>query len=305
MSGDNGMETENREGGRDAAALEGKLSRYPGAVFRKAYLADLLASGKRFQESGNSRGAEYCFAKVEEALREFAAITDEEDVADDALDAQAGTEDSVAAPAPDAPGTTAPKPPKAPSAPRTRAKAKERPLSATERVRRQWRLERIKDAETVLEKHGGRLSALENKAYREKLEKLRHAGMAANSPSQSDKADSGLLELRRRLYGRVLKSQKISLNRRRMPVTLGRLALPPATPGARQGSGNLPVPTGGAVRVDTAWQPVIGPYNDRFNMEDLLSLIADADAAWVEEFLDLYRGLAGLQSLMTSLAPRK
>lgn len=280
MSGDNGMETEKPEGGRDSASLEGKLSRYPGAAFRKAYLANLLASGKRFQEAGNARGAEYCFAKVEAALREFASILEEEEVADDAVDAT-------------------------PSASRSRAKAKERPLSATERVRRQWRLERIKDAETVLEKHGSRLSALENQAYREKLEKLRHTGMAASSPSQSDKADSGLLELRRRLYSRVLKSQKISLNRRRMPVTLGRLALPPATPGARPGTGNLPVPASSAVRVDTAWQPVIGPYNDRFNMEDLLSLIMDADAAWVEEFLDLYRGLAGFQSLMSSLAPRK
>ncbi|MDQ3001995.1 MAG: hypothetical protein M3Y08_12145 [Fibrobacterota bacterium] len=271
MSLDNVVEPEKPEGGRDAAVLEGTLSRYPGATFRKAYLANLLASGKRFQVAGNARGAEYCFAKVEAALQEFASILDDEDV-------------------------TA-----SPSAPRVRAKAKDRPLSATERVRRQWRLERIKDAETVLVMHGSRLSALENQTYREKLEKLRHSGTAAASPSQSDKADSGLLDLRRRLYSRVLKSQKISLKRQRMPVTLGRLALPPSTPG----SARLPVPSGPAVRVDTARQPVIGPYNDRFNMEDLLSLIANADAAWVEEFLDLYRGLAGLEGLMASLTPKK
>lgn len=296
MSADNVMEPEKPEGGRDAVVLEGALSRYPGAAFRKAYLANLLASGKRFQEAGNARGAEYCFSKVEAALQEFASIVDEINEADaeaegDAVVAAADVRDeamdSGVPQSSDAEAAVAPRTPKSQSPPRVRAKAKERPLSATERVRRQWRMERIKDAETVLEKHGSRLSALENRTYREKLEKLRHSGTAAASPSQSDKADSGLLELRRRLYSRVLKSQKISLKRRRMPVTLGRLALPPAA------------------RLDTGWQPVIGPYNDRFNMEDLLSLIAGADAAWVEEFLDLYRGLAGLEGLMASLTPKK
>jgi hypothetical protein len=40
-------------------------------------------------------------------------------------------------------------------------------------------------------------------------------------------------------------------------------------------------------------------------MEDLLSLIADADAAWVQEFLDLYRGLADLQGLVPGIAPAR
>jgi hypothetical protein len=49
----------------------------------------------------------------------------------------------------------------------------------------------------------------------------------------------------------------------------------------------------------------VGPYHDRYNMEDLLTLIADADAAWVQEFLDLYRGLADIQGLLPGSVPPK
>ncbi|HKP95489.1 MAG TPA: hypothetical protein VJ385_07015 [Fibrobacteria bacterium] len=179
-----------------------------------------------------------------------------------------------------------------------RAEPGEKPLPVTERIRRQWRSERLADAENVLGRHAARLSELERKSYRERLDKLRQSGLAASTAAQSDKADAGILELRRRLYRRVLKSQKISLARQRMPVTLARLALPSSHP--------VPRPEGpGKVRVDAQWQPVVGPYNDRYNMEDLLGLIADADAAWVQEFLDLYRGLADVQGLVSGIAPPK
>jgi hypothetical protein len=203
-------------------------------------------------------------------------------------------------------------------------KPKEKPLTATEKFRREWRIQHIKDAENVLARHGGRLSALEIKSYRERLEKLRQAGLSAETAAQSDRADANILDLRRRLYQRVLKSQRISLARRHSPVTLERLALPPSRPGARTGqTPRLPGPAGPqaaapagkakgkavakAVQVQTEaeWQAVVGPYNDRYNMEDLLSLIAGNDAAWVQEFLELYRGLAGVQELITAIVPPK
>lgn len=310
--------------------LAGKLARYPGPRYRKAYLADLLASGDRFQQAGNARGAGYCYAKVAEAL---SAVADMDENAStkgmglEPADPEAGTEISSeppAGPAQDAQSGPNPGPEAPPAAqPRAeRAKPKEKPLSPTERFRRQWRLERLKDAENVLLKHGNRLSVLENNSYRDRLEKLRLSGQAAHTSAQSDKADAGLLELRRRLYQRVLKSQQLSLSRQRMPVTLARLALPPAHPGSRFGEGkpafsspgasaveaesrkrkSLPAPN---VRVKTEWQPATGPYNDRYNIEDVLSLIADADAAWVQEFLDLFRGLAGLQGLANAIAAGK
>lgn len=278
----------------EAEALAGKLAGYPGPVYRKAYLANLLQSGIRFGEAGNLRGARYCFSKVAEGLEEFPAETSE---------SHPDPESPEAASAQDSAPTE--RKPRAP-----RAKPKEKPVSPTERFRRQWRLERLKDAENVLNKHAGRLSSLENQSYRERLEKLRQSGQSATTAVQSDKADAGLLDLRRRLYQRVLKSQKISLARQRMPVTLARLALPPAQPGLKSPGPNAgirtnpPVPSS-KVRVDTEWQPVTGPYNDRYNMEDLLSLIADADAAWVQEFLDLYRGLARVQSLVSAIPPPK
>ncbi|GEM_PF-2125266 len=316
---------------RDAerlAELRGKLARYSGPGYRKSYLANLLESGKRYMIAGNPRGAEYCFAKVNQDIAVAIGTSETQNGDIDSLDSDGGNAPEASAAESEAEGSSdasasggeagsgsvasgqaGDRPRKSGS---TRRKAKERPLSPTEIFRRNWRQERIKDAEEVLKRHGGRLSSLENQAYKEKLEKLRQTGADATTPLQSDKADASLMDLRRRLYGRVLKSQKLALSHRRMPMTLARLALPPASRGANAPSPNAApaapskqLATGSAVRVDAAWQPVIGPYNDRYNMEDLLTLIADADAAWVEEFLDLYRGLSGLQNLVASIASLK
>ncbi|MDB5102797.1 MAG: hypothetical protein JWP91_486 [Fibrobacteres bacterium] len=297
-----------------AETLAARLARFQGTAYRKAYLADLLKSGTSFEASGNSRGAEYCFAKVADGLKGEPDPSEDADGLDRA-DASVSEESHDGEPVPEAgpdsgpqPGTengtsvNEPRLRKPRSAP---AKPREKNLTPIELIRRKWRTERLKDAEEVLDRHAGRLSSLENRTYREKLDKLRLSGLSAATPAQSSRADAGLLELRRRLYNRILKSQKISLTRSRMPVTLGRLALPPSRPGTKSaGPAALPAVVTG-VRVDTAWQPVTGPYNDRYNMEDLLGLIAEADAAWVEEFLELYRGLSGLQNLMHSIAPKK
>jgi hypothetical protein len=222
-------------------------------AWRKAYLDNLIASGDRFAASGNGRGAEYCYAKVEEALR--------------ALPPAAGP---LAAPAEDGEAAL-----------ETSAGASSR---SSDRVRRQWRQDRLQLAEDVLSKHGGRLSSLENQSYRERLARLRQA---AAQPSQAGKADAGLLDLRRRLYQRVLKAQKIALVRKRGPAPERFRA---------------PVPVSATA---AAWQPVIGPYNDRYNLEGLLDVIGGADPAWVEEFLDLYRGLLGLNVLAAPAGTRK
>lgn len=312
------------------ADLRGKLARYPGPVYRKAYLANLMESGKRFLLAANPRAASYCFEKVAEAVAAApggyaggsdpdARETRDSEVGSTALDSDPDASEGKGAPPDSAAGERgAPARPRVPRSARAPAKAK--PLTPTDIFRRDWREARLKDAEQVLHRHGGRLSALENNAYKERLEKLRQSARTATG-SQSDRVDAGLLELRRRLYGRVLKSQKIALKRNRVPMTLARLALPPAArgvlavppvaPAVPAGSALAPARTSSrtgkspAVQVDAAWQPVVGPYNDRYNMEDLLSLIADADAAWVEEFLDLYRGLSGLQNLMVAISALK
>jgi hypothetical protein len=303
------------------AGLRRKLARYPGPAYRKAYLANLVESGKRYLIAENARAAAYCFDKVNEAAtaalgpdahRPDADAREDLDAENDSpamdSDTQASPDAEAAAGEPSAPRPRNPRAARAPSKPK--------PLTPTDIFRRNWREARLKDAEQVLNRHGGRLSALENKAYKERLDKLRHTAETATGPGpQMDRVDAGLLELRRRLYGRVLKSQKIALKRSRMPMTLARLALPPAARGAQSmapaapanPTARPPARTGKApaVQVDAAWQPAVGPYNDRYNMEDLLSLIAEADAAWVEEFLDLYRGLSGLQNLMVSISALK
>jgi hypothetical protein len=337
----------------ELSAVAARLKRHPGPAFRKAYLANLLDSAKRFLAAGNERGAEYCRAKVAMALDEAGVPSMDESAAnlasvssdqqDGSGDALAKTESSAEDSAEDivtsdetstasastaseggAESTAAGSVRRSGEGPRRpRAKPKERPLTPTEIFRRNWRLDRIKDAETILNRHGARLSALEFSAYREKLDKLREAGLSASTMAAStaaaaakaDRLDAGLQDLRTRLYGRVLKSQRLSLRGQRMPMTLARLALAPADRSTRPSAqpGLPPLPTrvapatapGTTVRVDPAWQPVIGPYNDRYNMEDLLGLIADADPAWVEEFLDLYRGLSGMQTLMQSIASLK
>jgi hypothetical protein len=214
-------------------------------AWRKAYLANLIASGIRFAETGNARGSGYCFAKVEAALR--------------------------SQPASDVP----------PSAPAQPTHPRARPSDS---IRSRWREDRIGQAEKVLAAHGARLSSLEKRTYRERLDKLRKD---AGQSSLAGKSDAGLLELRRRLYQRVLKSQKNSLARKRAPV--------PARPA-------------GALRPSAtaaAWQPVTGPYNDRSNLEELLAVIGAADPAWVEEFLELYGNLTGLNALIASTIPRQ
>lgn len=235
------QETAAAETRGDALARALAATALPG--WRKAYLSNLIASGDRFAAAGNSRGAEYCFAKVEEAL-----------------------------------------PAEVPAAPAETA-APESPATPGDRMRRQWRQDRIKLAEGVLSRHGGRLSSLEQQSYKERLGKLRQASA---QPSQAGKADAGLLDLRRRLYQRVLKSQKIALVRKRAPVP-------------ERGAAPLPVPQATLA----AWQPVTGPYNDRYNLEELLGVIGDADPAWVEEFLELYGGLMALKVLTSTAASTK
>jgi hypothetical protein len=221
-----------------AAALTAALAAAVLPIWRKAYLSDLIASGRRFAGIGNDRGAEYCFSKVDEALRS-------------------------------APSAASPETAIVP----TQAE----PDRPAERVRRHFRLDRIAQAEKVLASHGGRLSGLEKRTYRDRLAKLRQE---YSQPSQAGKADTGLLDLRRRLYHRVLKSQKAGLLRQRVPEG----ARPPrparisATPGA--------------------WQTVTGPYNDRSNLEELLSVVSAADPAWVEEFLELYGDLIALSAML-------
>jgi hypothetical protein len=220
-----------------ADRLAQALAEAPWPAWRKAYLSNLIVSGRRFAAAGNARGAEYCFAKVDEALQALP-------------------------PAPSAAPETAPGAAAAPA----------------EKVRRQWRQDRIEHAARVLDSHGARLSPLEKRTYRERLEKLRED---SSQPSQARQADAGLLDLRRRLYQRVLKAQKATLLRKRSPA------------GAR------PSPPARVSATPAAWQPVTGPYNDRSNLEELLAVIGAADPAWVEEFLELYGNLAGLAALVS------
>ncbi len=226
-------------------------------AWRKAYLANLIASGKRFSESGNARGAGYCFAKVEEALRGLPA-----------------TEASPGSSVPFSRASQASPAQSLPSDP---------PHRSSDGMRSRWREDRLGHAEKVLQTHGGRLSPLEKQSYRERLDKLRQE---AGQPSQAGKSDAGLLDLRRRLYQRVLKAQKISLVLKRAPAA--------ARPAQRLRPSATP----------TAWQPVTGPYNDRSNLEELLSVIGGADPAWVEEFLELYGGLINLNALLNPAASK-
>lgn len=226
-----------------AARLASALAAAALPAWRKAYLSDILASGRKFDAAGNARGADYCFAKVEAALGDLSA------------GAPGGAE------------TAAPE-----------------PARPADRVRSRWRHDRLADAEKVLDSHGSRLSSLERQSYRERLARLRQDSA---QPAQAAKADQGLLDLRRRLYGRVLKSQKISLLRRRAP-------------GARP-----PLPARISATA-AAWQPITGPYNDRSNLEEAMAVIAAADPAWVEEFLELYGGLFDLNAFLAAGAvPKK
>lgn len=226
-------------------ALAGKLAGYPGPAYRKAYLSRLLRSGLDHLRNGNVRTAEYCLGKVESEL-------------ESALSAAADLSASVPSPGPEADTS---------------------PRHALERLRARWREERVRRTEAVLDRHGPRLSSLERKAYRDRLAGLSRPPAPGSVPGADARADSGLQDLRRRLYGRILKTQKSALARRR-------------------GAGGSAL-----ARVHETHPGPIGPYNDLHNLEGVLDMLAQADPAWVEEFLELYRNLSGLKGLIPS-APR-
>lgn len=214
-------------------ALAGKLAGHPGPAHRRAYLGGLLRSGMGFLRSGNARSAAYCLDKVAAALEAEAT----------------GSPDSAA--------------PQAAAGPAGGG-------SPLDGLRARWREERVRKAASVLERHGRRLTALERKAYRESLAKWTR-GLEGGGEAMARRADHALSDLRRRLYGRILKAQKSVLVRRSGP---------------------------GFVPVQAQFAGPIGPYNDRQNLEGVLGLLAQGDPAWVEEFLELYQGLADLKALL-------
>lgn len=243
--------TEAKEALERGEAIGEKLARYPGPAWRRAYLERLHRSGMDLLRAGNSRSAAYCLEKVAAALASLP---------------------EPASAAADGPAAGASGPHSGPG-------------QAFNRVRAAWREDRVRRARAVLDRHGPRLSSLERKTYGESLEKWtqakpRPAGPSAASLASAEaRLDHALLEIRRRLYGRILKIQKNSLARRsgmsRAPATL------------RESFGG-----------------VIGPYNDHHNLEGVLALLSDADAAWVEEFLELYRDLNGLKALIPTASPK-
>ena len=232
----------------EAEMLIGKLTRYPGPAFRKAYFSQLLASGSQLNATGSTRAAAYCFKKVAEALV---------DVPEEAIPTTPTGElqNDHAKTAPSELGQAAP----------------------LETLRHRWRNDRFRNAEAVLNRQASRLSALENQVYREKLDELKVAGDKAVTLLQATKVDDKLLELRRKLYKRVLVAQKVAIRVRPSPST----TLPEIL-----GPGKAP-----------ASEFIVGPYNDRYNLGDLLTLIGKTDSPWVQEFLDLYRVLGSLKGL--------
>lgn len=247
-------------------ALSTKLAGYPGPLYKRAYFQGLLGSGLSLLASGNARTAAYCLDKVEAGLREAAEIK---------AVCEADGEEVVATEVPASH-------PASPSRSRATRKPKAAGKSALERLRVDWREQRLRQAEDILTRHGSRLTSLERKAYRESLTKWSKAvADAAGSPAASSaarRADHALLDLRRRLYARILKSQKAHIIRLTRPA--GSLAL---------------------VQVHEQFSGPIGPYNDRQNLEGVLTLLAGADPAWVEEFLELYQGLSDLQALIPTV----
>lgn len=232
-----------------------KLAGYAGPSYRKVYLSRLLKSGMDLLSAGSGRSAAYCLDKVESELQA-------------AISAFPGTDSDGAGHPP---------------------RETPRPLEA---LRLRWREERVRKAEAVLERHGPRLSSLERRMYREGLAKWSKPsqapsegtseGSAQASPqlaaATESRADNAILELRRRLYGRILKTQKAEMSRRPGGRALALVPVHEAFPG----------------------RPV-GPYNDRHNLEGVINLLAQADPAWVEEFLELYRKLAGLKGMIPAL----
>ncbi len=254
-----------------AEELAGKLARYPGPTFRKAYLANLMASGSRLSAAGDMRAGAYCFDKV---AQELMNVGETQAVSSALAPTSSESETSHGTP--------------------------------LESLRHQWRKDRLEDAQAVLHQQSGRLSDLENRIYHEKLDRLRSAGEKATTRAQSSKVDSSILDLRRQLYKRVLKSQKVSLRRKQMPVSAlkgsAAFSLLPVAPGSKANpASSLALPERDESTEAPVVETLVGPYNDRYNLGDLLALMAQADAAWVEEFLDLYRGLRDLKGMTTSL----
>jgi hypothetical protein len=225
------------DGRWDALADELAACSAPG--FRKAYLSHFLASGRRFAAAGNARGAQYCLEKLSDGLRRHAAA--------DAMPA-GGLSDA-------------------------------RPEPPLDRLRGRWREERVRTAENLLSRHARRLSPLESKSYREKLAKLQTAAgqVGGDLSRQARRSDEALLNLRRRLYGRILQSQQAALG-------LGRAAAWLRPESGEPGTDRL-----------------VGPYNDRHNLVGLLEYIAGLDAAWVEEYLAHYRDLFRLKGMFADL----
>lgn len=240
-----------------AELLAGRFADFPGPAYKRAYLEGLLRSGQAFLQSGNARSAAYCLDKVEGALEEAEALFAKS--AHDTAQASAVRAAEAAGAEAASRGGRSSKPP-------------------LEQLRADWRADRLRKAEDILSKHGPRLTTLERRAYAESLTKWEKAVRdAADSPAASSaarRADHALLDLRRRLYGRILKSQRAHLVR-------------------RGGGGSLAL-----VQVHQQFPGPIGPYNDRQNLEGVLTLLAQADPAWVEEFLELYKGLADLKALI-------
>jgi hypothetical protein len=159
-------------------------------------------------------------------------------------------------------------------------KPQDEPLA---RLRQRWRGEAVRSAEAVLAKHGRRLAPLELKSFRDRLEKAKAFSEGPGSEAGSERA---LPDLRRRLYARVLKSQKAGITGRSQRGGFGRGLL-------------------SELSAEPSFAGPVGPYNDRFNLQGLLEAVAGADPAWVEEFLDLYRDLAGLKGLAAAAAAIK
>jgi hypothetical protein len=242
-----------------AADLQSKLARYSGPAFRLAYWNHLLASGSKLSAAGDLRTGSYCFDKITTALKD--------------LNLGEPFADSIAGDG-----------------------AKTSPL---EIMRHQWRKDRLLNTEAVLRRQGKRLSTLEIQLYVDKLEKLRAAGDKASTRFQFSKVDASLLDLRRKLYKRVLKSQKTTLRPARSSAAMLRkaLLLPSEAPHQSKQAA-LPNAQNKADMAPLA--AIIGPYNDRYNLGDFLTLLAQADAAWVEEFLDLYKDLRDLKGLVST-----
>ncbi len=231
-----------------ADELAGKLTRYPGPSYRKAYFTNLLASGSRLHAAGDIRAGAYCFEKVAEAMLEVSSQVTEN------------------APTADAAPLIVPTP--------TSELEQASPL---ETIRHRMRKDHFTTAEAILRKQARRLSTLENQIYREKLDALKSAGDAADTLAQVSKIDDKLLDLRRKLYTRILKAQKTALRSRRVRhTTVLQIQGPEAA---------------------AAPKFIVGPYNDVYNLGDLLTLIGKTDSPWVEEFLDLYRSFGSLKGL--------